>query len=81
MAEPIKLHKVQPVAEVVETLERLLDEARAGDILGIAYSIEAREGFVRTGWTASPNIHYLKSGVMTLFSRLCLKGLVEEIED
>lgn len=37
-------------ADIVETLERLLDEARQGDITAIAYAV-VRPDEIGTGWT------------------------------
>lgn len=75
MSSTLKLHKPEPIPEVVEHLENLLEEAKAGGITAIAYAVERREGWVGQGWTSSQNVHSLKSGVMTLFARICLDGL------
>lgn len=77
MSVPLKLHKQEPIPELVETIEALLQRAKDGEIVAIAFATEARQGNVTNGWTEAMNIHALKSGVMSLFARICLSGMDE----
>lgn len=62
----------EPVPDVVETLERLLAEAKAGHIRGIAYAVAttlAGEG-TGTGWDmAGGQKHVMAAAVMMLHHR------------
>lgn len=40
------------IPEVVERLEDLLERAKAGELVGFAYSTQLRGGAWSTGWTA-----------------------------
>lgn len=42
MSAPVTLRPVEPVKDVVEALESLLERARAGEIVAIAYVADAR---------------------------------------
>lgn len=41
----------EPVGHLVEVLERLLDDARSGDLRGFAYAGIRKEGVAVTGWS------------------------------
>ncbi|MEZ5781143.1 MAG: hypothetical protein R3D70_05780 [Rhizobiaceae bacterium] len=79
MSEPISLLKQQPVPEIVETLERLLASAKSGELTGLAYATERRGNFGGSAWTCCQNIHVMKSAVMTLYTRICLREVLEGI--
>jgi hypothetical protein len=55
---------------VVRTLERLLEEARAGRFQGIAYATVGEGANLRTGWSELPNWLELLAGVTVLQKRL-----------
>lgn len=70
----------QPVADVVQLLEELLERARAGELRGIAYATVERDGAVCHGWTragrdgggargVAPELHGLASGILVLALR------------
>ena len=49
-AVPLKVASAgEPVPEIVELLDRLLGEARSGELRGIGYAV-IRGGRVATGW-------------------------------
>lgn len=52
----------QPCREVVNMLERLLEDARAGKIVGIAVALATVEGHARSAWKPdSPGERYTVS--------------------
>jgi hypothetical protein len=55
---------------VVSTLERLLDEARAGHFQGIAYATVGAGADLRTGWSELSNWLEVLAGVTVLQKRL-----------
>jgi hypothetical protein len=55
---------------VVRTLERLLEEARAGHFQGIAYATIGEGADLRTGWSELPNWLEVLAGVTVLQKRL-----------
>ena len=59
----------EPVAEIVETLEMLLAQAKAGDIRALAYAI-TRASSVSTGWDGDAGPKYeLAAAIMALQHR------------
>lgn len=56
-------------AEVVETLERLLQEARDGKILGLAYAAAQHGDKSSCGWTSTPDGVSLGTGILGLSYR------------
>lgn len=65
-------HKTKPVPEVVETLEALLEKAKAGELRGLAYASVFKGGDIMTshvGWFDSVckligHISYLNHTIM-----------------
>ncbi len=55
---------------VVRTLERLLEEAKAGHFQGIAYTTVGAGADLRTGWSELPNWLEFLAGVTVLQKRL-----------
>lgn len=55
---------------VVETLERLLSDARAGKLHGIAYATVEAEGAVGTGWCGDAEMFRTEAAVSRLFFRV-----------
>lgn len=59
----------EPVAEVVETLETLLAEAKAGNMRAFAYAVTRASG-VATGWDGDAGTKYeLAAAIMALQHR------------
>ena len=60
----------EPNPEIVETLERLLDEARSGELRGIAYAACKVGDVTATGWDGSDGSrHPLSTAIAVLNSR------------
>ena len=57
-------------ASVVTTLERLLEEAKAGKFQGIAYATVGEGADLRTGWSDLTNWLDFLAGVTVLQKRL-----------
>lgn len=55
--------------ELVETLERLLNDARDGKIVALAYTAATRQETYHTGWTDTPDGISLGSGILALMSK------------
>ena len=55
--------------EVIETLERLLQEARDGQILGLAYAAAQHGDKSSCGWTNCPDGVSLGTGILGLSYR------------
>lgn len=52
---------------VIDVLEQLLDEARRGEIVGLAYTASVPNGDTRNGWAhAKGGGHQLSTGVLIL---------------
>lgn len=60
----------EPVADVVERLETLLERAKAGEVVAIAFALLRPDGLVTTGWEV-PDGERLRMapGVMILAHR------------
>lgn len=60
----------QPSKNIIETLESLLDEARSGSLIGIAYATVRENGAQGTGWEGeSGSRHTLGTAMMMLQHR------------
>ena len=60
----------QPCEAIVETLERMLAEAKRGDITAIAYATVRGNGVIGTGWDGEDGARYpVASAVMMLHHR------------
>jgi hypothetical protein len=67
MAEVVGLRGVvpvgEPVAEVVEALEGLLERARSGRLRAVAYVTVGADGAVGTAWSLPPELGHVSRGV------------------
>lgn len=65
-------------AEIVEELERLLDEAKRGEIIGLAFALERPGSYTAHGWKRSPlgNGHVMCAAIRYLDHRFTA-GMVE----
>ena len=60
----------EPSAIVIETLERLLADARRGEVIGFAYAIVRPNGEQATGWDGEGGSrHTVASAIMMLNHR------------
>ena len=57
-------------AALIETLERHLEQAKAGMIVGCAYVTELSNGTFITGWDRGPNSYCILAGAQVLAHRL-----------
>lgn len=61
-------------AELVEELDRLLQEARDGRIVAMAYATCVVSGGYGSGWTSQPDGHSLGTGILALMHRFGAKA-------
>jgi hypothetical protein len=59
----------EPDSDVIERLEDLLSEAKAGRIHGLAF-VRVVDDVVTTGWSGKANCHYMLSGAARLQWRI-----------
>lgn len=60
----------EPSADIVNELERLLDEAKSGRLIGIAYATYSQQGVQGTGWSGEAGTrHPLGTAIMMLSHR------------
>lgn len=60
----------EPDADVVECIEMLLDRAKRGDLVGIAYAAVHNNGEQATGWVGGAGTrHSIGTSIMILFQR------------
>lgn len=68
----------QPVEDIVELLERLLEEAKAGDIRGIAYAISLNNGCKATGWEEADGSRDPLCTAIGILQHRYLAGLLDD---
>ena len=57
----------QPDPELIERIESILEEAKSGELRGIAYALVRTDGGQGVGWTGVDGTrHLLASGIMML---------------
>lgn len=56
--------------EVVEMAEYLLEEAKAGRLVDLAYATMSIDGYAKTGYTTTSNAHERLAAVSRLLHRL-----------
>lgn len=68
MVELVKLPNAEPVTEVVDLLERLLNEARSGELHSIAFAALYRNNETQTSWATGPDLlsHFILAGIVML---------------
>lgn len=59
----------QPNEDLITELERLLQEARDGKIVAMAYATCIVSGGYGSGWTSQPDGHSLGTGIIGLMHR------------
>lgn len=71
-----------PSASVIDDLERLLGDAKAGRLIGFAYATANQDGSQGTGWAGEAGTrHPLGSAIMMLFHRYSAGLLLPRQED
>ena len=69
-AEVVSLHgdvrEGDPDPEIVEKLETLLEEARAGQLTGLAYAVTRPGGAVGTAWTGQYGTTFSLGGAISM---------------
>lgn len=71
-----------PSTEIIEQLERLLVDARAGRIIGLAYAVAHEGGSQGTGWCGEAGSrHPLGTAVMMLSHRYAAGLLTCQVGD
>jgi hypothetical protein len=70
MANRLPVHVApEPDADVVAVLEDLLRQAKAGDVIGIAYATTRIGGDISTGWATSAGLFPLLAALTVLNAR------------
>lgn len=69
-AELIALDPEPVAADVIDTLERMLERARAGEISSVAIAAVYRDGATTSTWSAQPSFATLLGAVHHMAFRL-----------
>ena len=66
----------EPVEEVIETLESLLEAARSGDIRAFAFAI-VRENILATGWDGAEGTRYAVGSAVAMLSHRYIASILD----